>query len=791
MISLESVKSSASPTLVSDNSPPVAVDDEFTLRNGAVSIVDLVRNDYDPEGGSVRVASVNFFPSEILPDGRVLFDLSDEDIPFSGYYSFVYTIVDDDGATAIGRGPGAGQILIEARPDYSFQPYDLQPLVNLENPTGQEATSLEVSALQDGNFVVGWVSEDESGVSEGLARIVAVDGTPISANIPLAQIGMSISAVKVASYGNGFAALVAEVEPGTSTSPHPIVKFFEPSGELGGTLELPYATNEELLQPTALVSLDNSGLAALYIVSEALSGGASRTVARVIELAPGGSTIVSQNEVELPDISPIADSEIDAVEIPGGIAFATTIQASGGGNSAVLYQRLPFIGAAPSAETIANAQNPSLAKTGDEQTPAALAYLTIEDGDSVNQSAGAVLRQIGSDGGLSAQTAMLFSRVGAIREIEIEGLPEGGFIASAFADTSSEQSDSVTGVSVSAVFAGNGEQVSETEVLEGGASLLTEQIVHDIAVNDDRVALFGGQNMTVRDGVLSTGDDISVQSLSISTASDNAPVAVDDEIEANEGGIVFFNPLRNDLDPDVDAGSDSLSVISVSDVPGLELLPTGFIKVTLAEGELQSFAFEYTISDDAGQLSTGTVAINISELPRFSAALEPVGDVTQLNETEWDFSSDVRVEPLGDGFIQVWRSQQYSPEPQTAVFGRILDRSGNPVGSEIMLSPAGGNYRSPSVTAMGEDGSFAVAYLDITGGNVDTPTVIGISGFTAEGDLIYSREVVPTVDFGVTLNDPILVELSDGSLAVVIVGANDESRPIEVIRVSSDGSTSS
>jgi VCBS repeat-containing protein len=83
------------------NDPPVAVDDEDPTTSPGVEVtVDVLANDFDPEGDPIEVTSIST-PShgtaEINSDGTITYT---PDLDLIGQDSFTYTISDDNGGTA-------------------------------------------------------------------------------------------------------------------------------------------------------------------------------------------------------------------------------------------------------------------------------------------------------------------------------------------------------------------------------------------------------------------------------------------------------------------------------------------------------------------------------------------------------------------------------------------------------------------------------------------------------------------------------------------------------------------
>ena len=92
---------------VYDNPPPIVLDDAYAVKRDTVLDVDapdgLLVNDFDPDGGALRVESAfnfeNGFVTSLVTSGRFSFT---PDEGFVGDGSFKYNVSDDDGKTGSG-----------------------------------------------------------------------------------------------------------------------------------------------------------------------------------------------------------------------------------------------------------------------------------------------------------------------------------------------------------------------------------------------------------------------------------------------------------------------------------------------------------------------------------------------------------------------------------------------------------------------------------------------------------------------------------------------------------------
>ena len=101
----------APPVLAPTNTPPVAVDDLFTTTSEVPITLNVLLNDYDPDGGAISLYSFNTTSVQGVPltqtsDGKIIYDPTQvvlwESLATGTIISdsFTYTIIDTHGATA-------------------------------------------------------------------------------------------------------------------------------------------------------------------------------------------------------------------------------------------------------------------------------------------------------------------------------------------------------------------------------------------------------------------------------------------------------------------------------------------------------------------------------------------------------------------------------------------------------------------------------------------------------------------------------------------------------------------
>ncbi len=121
------------------------------------------------------------------------------------------------------------------------------------------------------------------------------------------------------------------------------------------------------------------------------------------------------------------------------------------------------------------------------------------------------------------------------------------------------------------------------------------------------------------------GTNSATVTITVSAVIDDAPTAIDDGASTDEDTAVVISVLSNDLDPDIPAAGDVLTVSQVNG--GTALLASGASVSTdgttvtydpngafeaLGAGQSDTDSFTYTIQDLAGLMSTATVNVTIN-----------------------------------------------------------------------------------------------------------------------------------------------------------------------------------
>jgi hypothetical protein len=97
----------------------------------------------------------------------------------------------------------------------------------------------------------------------------------------------------------------------------------------------------------------------------------------------------------------------------------------------------------------------------------------------------------------------------------------------------------------------------------------------------------------------------------------DAPVAVDDTLEVDEGGTRSIRTFLNDTDAEGNSTIVGSSVKITQPAHGVATLnPNGSVTYRSTEGPASADSFTYTVRDSEGAISnTGTVHVNINHAP--------------------------------------------------------------------------------------------------------------------------------------------------------------------------------
>ena len=248
----QGVTASATVTVkvVTENTAPIAMDDSFSVVADTTTVLAVLANDSDPDGGTLQVVGFTM-PSH----GNLVFNSADKTFaytPAAGYEGqdqFTYTIRDNRGASAsasvtlnivgISEIPDAvdDRVTIEAG-----KPAVIDVLANDNLPYGEEIKIVAVTLPHKGKLVVnpdktvtytpkaGFVGTDDFSYTIATSRgdtswaIVTVDVVPVAAGTPFA---------------NGYLQRRRIVMPAQSTTDatveHPVILFAREAGWLRST----------------------------------------------------------------------------------------------------------------------------------------------------------------------------------------------------------------------------------------------------------------------------------------------------------------------------------------------------------------------------------------------------------------------------------------------------------------------------------------------------------------------------------------------------------------------------
>lgn len=154
---------SATVTLVVENLAPVATDDAISIQTGVATTVDVLVNDYDPDGDDISVTGVDNTHIDLSVtdngDGTLTLEALNG---FTGDITVVYTITDTEGATAsanvvvtVTAGPptGGNQPPV-AQPDAFFTVVNQAKVINpLANDSDPDGDALSIVSVDDSGLL--------------------------------------------------------------------------------------------------------------------------------------------------------------------------------------------------------------------------------------------------------------------------------------------------------------------------------------------------------------------------------------------------------------------------------------------------------------------------------------------------------------------------------------------------------------------------------------------------------------------------------------------------------------
>ena len=133
------------------NQPPVAVDDSANVQNGATVSINVLANDFDPEGGPLTITAVGApsYGSASIVGGTIVYA---SNATFAVVDVFTYTISDPQGATATATVRVNVSTAVNnppvAQPDVVTTPMNTPIMVNaLANDTDPDGDALTIIAV--------------------------------------------------------------------------------------------------------------------------------------------------------------------------------------------------------------------------------------------------------------------------------------------------------------------------------------------------------------------------------------------------------------------------------------------------------------------------------------------------------------------------------------------------------------------------------------------------------------------------------------------------------------------
>ncbi len=292
---------------------------------------------------------------------------------------------------------------------------------------------------------------------------------------------------------------------------------------------------------------------------------------------------------------------------------------------------------------------------------------------------------------------------------------------------------------------------------------------------------------TVADG--NGGYDIGSVNVQILGTNDD-PVANPDNYSVNQGDFISVNPASNDTD--VDRG-DTLTVISASGRAGsggsLNLDPSGSVIYSantgfeyLAQGEIKTETFDYTVSDQYGSTDQGEATVTIIGVNDGPVAsddqvviseeqiIEAADTLMLANDTDVDNDSRLKVSAVVDN------SSNRGALSYTSESGRVVY---NPVGKFDYLAEGDQEFATFTYSVSDEYGASHEAHVEVTitgvndapVANSDNINLLENESYTfnpsdndTDIDLGDTRRVTsvsnPTSNFGTAILDPVTARVT-------------------------------
>ncbi|SPF80392.1 Ig-like domain-containing protein [Pseudoprimorskyibacter insulae] len=570
-----------------ENCPPVAVDDSARTELETTINVDVLANDYDPDGDDIFLVDAMADNGTVVVNGDGTIDYTPND-GYIGKDNITYTIRDEHGATATGEVEVTVETVGNSAPDANDDSASTAPSTSvvipvLANDTDADNDTLTIVEAPDSAH--GWTEFGNNGeliytpddgftgtdtftyeVTDGnggydtatvtvtvgngggvnIAPVAGDDNasTTINDGIVLSNLlandtdanGDTLTIKSVDAPANGTAVLNGD---GTVT--------YTPATDYVGTDTFTYTVQdgkggEDTATVTVNVSNNTGGNNAPDAVNDTISTGTGEAVT-------------------IPVLGNDSDPDNDALSITE-VSDASHGNAVISGNTVVYTPVAGYEGPDSFTYTITDGK-------GGFDT----ATVTVNVGDNTG---GNVAPVAGNDTGSTLEDTALT-------------------LTNLLANDTDANGDTLTIKSVDAPLNG-------TAVLNGDG---TVTYTPNLGYLGNDVFTY-----TVQDG--NGGEDTATVTINVGNAGgNNAPVAGDDTVSGNEDADdITFNPLANDTDPD----GDTLRVQSVTQPANgtAQVNADGTVSYTPNPNFFGTDTFTYKVTDGKGGEDTGTVTVNVA-----------------------------------------------------------------------------------------------------------------------------------------------------------------------------------
>ncbi|WP_421877886.1 cadherin domain-containing protein [Pacificispira sp.] len=676
--------------------------------------------------------------------------------------------------------------------------------------------------LADGKYVVGWSTEDQNvgGPADNKFRMFDADGSPFGPEMAMPDSGGNLfGAGHIAALGGGgFVAVWSESVEGVQHRYTSHAQRFDSDGVAVGSPVLVGPDNGEPRYIERVVSTGDG-----YVILEDQTGFNDAGLFASFVSADG--TVLSRQKLGETDANFHRFPRADLLE-DGSVLIAYMTAEEHEFPDAVAYQRFAADGTTLAGEAF-------IGNTGSE-----LGYYpdvtALEGGGAIivwrdrADSLNIKVQKIGADGAETGPRITIESFYGedysSQGQVQVEALPDGGFIAAWHASRrSASNSDPTIYDTFVAHFDADGAQVGETQMLDGLEE--GERLFHDILVKEDgTVLLYWGDPPYAHDverrGVIQR--EFSLDLDSGDAAQDDA-----DAIEfepptlkllegavaqlrfqavAQDGGELTYSLIQQATSgaavvnadgsftytPNVRfTGQDSFRVL-VQDASGNSLeqdIPIAVFDADEVEANWEPFSHSvngqyFSIEDfaylglDNGNLLVATSDYGDGVTTRiFGIDGQPIGDLNVL--PPWDFDiehssiEEVRLyrTPSG-GAVLNWAVNSYDGENLLGYFHYVqeVDENGLTDAAPIALRmDHDTSHIEESISAFGfkdsfavlSDGSYVAAWSDR---NADTGMDVALQIFESDGTARTGRVAVTNEDWFEMF--PVVVALEDSDFAV-------------------------